>query len=56
MISSIQFKIIRQFYLKFVFVGIVGDWKSSFTAADNEKFDLVFKEKMKDSKLKILFS
>lgn len=36
--------------------GIVGDWKSSFTDADNKKFDQVYKEKMKDSKLKIRFS
>ncbi|XP_052707316.1 sulfotransferase 1A1-like [Crassostrea angulata] len=36
--------------------GIVGDWKSSFTDADNKKFDQIYKEKMKDSKLKIRFS
>lgn len=43
-------------FFKFVFEGIVGDWKSSFTDADNKKFDQVYKEKMKDSKLKIRFS
>ncbi|XP_061167118.1 sulfotransferase 2A8-like [Saccostrea echinata] len=33
--------------------GEVGDWKSMFTEEQNKKFDQVFNEKMKDSKLKI---
>nr|XP_022297360.1 sulfotransferase 1A3-like [Crassostrea virginica] len=36
--------------------GIVGDWKNRFSDADNKKFDEVFKERMKNSKLKIRFS
>lgn len=35
--------------------GVVGDWKENFTESDNEKFDQVYQEKMKDSQLKIRF-
>ncbi|XP_062572863.1 sulfotransferase 1A1-like [Saccostrea cucullata] len=39
---------------KFIYrKGEVGDWKSMFTEEQNEKFDQVFNEQMKDSKLKI---
>ena len=40
----------------YIFKGIVGDWKNRFSDADNKKFDEVFKERMKNSKLKIRFS
>ncbi|XP_022308901.1 sulfotransferase 1B1-like [Crassostrea virginica] len=36
--------------------GIVGDWKNRFSDADNKKFDEVYKERMKNSQLKIRFS
>ncbi|XP_061166951.1 sulfotransferase 2A8-like [Saccostrea echinata] len=36
--------------------GSVGDWKSLFTVDQREKFDLIFEENMKDSKLKIQYS
>ncbi|XP_062587781.1 sulfotransferase 1B1-like [Saccostrea cucullata] len=36
--------------------GVVGDWRSYFTVAQREKFDSIFKENMKDSKLKIQLS
>ncbi|XP_061167052.1 sulfotransferase 2A8-like [Saccostrea echinata] len=42
---------------KFIYrKGEVGDWKSMFTEEQNKKFDQVFNEEMKGSKLKIQFS
>lgn len=36
--------------------GEVGDWKNFFTVKQNEQFDKIYKERMKDSKLKYRFS
>lgn len=36
--------------------GIVGDWKNEFTVAENEAFNAIFADKMKNSKLKFRFT
>ena len=38
-----------------LFAGVVGDWKSMFTVAQNEAFDALYQEKMADSGLVIQF-
>jgi hypothetical protein len=39
----------------FVFTGEIGDWKNHFTVAENERFDQLFEERMKSSKLRFKF-
>ena len=38
-----------------MYAGCVGDWKSQFTAAQNEVFDEVYKTQMEDSGVGLQF-
>lgn len=39
----------------FTITGQVGDWKHWFTVSQNERFDCVYNEEMKDSKLRFTY-
>lgn len=41
--------------ITFEISGVIGDWKNHFTVAQNERFDAMLEEEMRDSDLEFVF-